>query len=90
MGPSCSLGILRVCPARKTSLFGRIINPLFTKLVRSLFAFLSTSTSSRSIKTQRKNSADMQLHLDVTLKILYLEQNIFFFARNGFSYCMFS
>ena len=32
-------------------------------------------------KIQRKNSADMQLHLDVTLKILYLEQNIFFFCK---------
>ena len=37
------LGILRVGPARKTSLFGHIINPLFTKLVLALFAFLSTS-----------------------------------------------
>ena len=43
MGPFCPLGILRVGPARKTSLFGHIINPLFTKLVLALFAFLSTS-----------------------------------------------
>ena len=33
-GPTCLLGISRVCPARKTSLCDHIINPLLTKFVR--------------------------------------------------------
>ena len=33
-GPPCILGISRVCPARKSSLCGHIINPLLTKFVR--------------------------------------------------------
>ena len=49
MGPFCPLGISRVGPVRKSSLFGHIKNPLLTtgKLVRSrwlfFFAFLLTS-----------------------------------------------
>ena len=35
MSPFCALGISRVGPASKSFLFGRIINPLLTKLVGS-------------------------------------------------------
>ena len=52
MGSSCPLGISRVGPARKSSPFGYVINPLLTKREvkmaeywsRSFFAFLLTST----------------------------------------------
>ena len=62
LGPSCPFGIFRVGPARTSSLFGHMINPLLNKLVRSrwlyiglvLFAVLLTSTSSRSRKSQKQ------------------------------------
>ena len=62
MDPSYPFGISRVGPARTTSLFGYVINPLLTKLVRSrwlyiglvLFAVLLTSISSRSRKSQKQ------------------------------------
>ena len=63
MDPSCPLGISRVGSARKSFLFGHIINPLVTKLDRSrwldiglgfFLAFLLTLTWSRSIKTQKR------------------------------------
>ena len=41
MSPSCPLGISRVGPARKSSLFGHIIRPLLTKLVRSRWLNIS-------------------------------------------------
>ena len=69
---SCSLGISRVGPARKSSLFGYIINPLLTKpqmvgyWPRTFFAFSLTSTSSRSIKTQ-KRTWPTSGHLDLPL-----------------------
>ena len=64
MGPSCPLAICCIAALWKKKAFGHIINPLFTKLVRSrwldigLFRFylLSSSTPSQSIKTQKKKS----------------------------------
>ena len=42
MGPFCPLGISRVGPVRKSSLFGHIKNPLLTtgKLVRSRWLYM--------------------------------------------------
>ena len=40
MGSSGPLGISRVGPARKNYLFGYIINPLLTKLVRSRWLYI--------------------------------------------------
>ena len=68
----CPLGISRLVPQDQRSFFGvlsHIINPLLTKIVRSrwldiglvlFFACLWTSTSSRSINTQKKNLANIQ------------------------------
>ena len=64
-------GFLAWVPQDQRSFFGDsdIINPLLTKLVRSrwldiglvfFFACLWTSTSSRSINTQKKNLANIQ------------------------------
>ena len=67
----CPLGISRLVPQDQRSFFGvlsHIINPLLTKILvkmtgywpRSFFACLWTSTSSRSINTQKKNLANIQ------------------------------
>ena len=40
MGPSCRLGISRVGPARKSFLFGHLINPLLTKPVWSRWLYI--------------------------------------------------
>ena len=40
MGSSCPLGICGVGPARISSLFGYILNPLLTKLVRSKWLYI--------------------------------------------------
>ena len=74
MGLSCLPGISRVGTERKRSVFGHKINPFLTKLVRLrwmdivasfVFAFLLTSTSSRSIKMQKK-TWPISSHLDLT------------------------
>ena len=68
---SCPLGIRALSRKENLSFFGvlsHIINPLLTKPVRSrwldfgsiFFACLWTSTSSRSISTQKKNLANIQ------------------------------
>ena len=59
MDPSCPFGISRVGLARTSSLFGYVINPLLTKLVRSrwlyiglvLFAVLLTETKIAKTRT---------------------------------------
>ena len=40
ISPSCRLGISRVGPARKSFLFGHLINPLLTKLVWSRWLYI--------------------------------------------------
>ena len=68
-GQDGAILISRLVPQDQRSFFGvlsHIINPLLTKIVmtgywpRSFFACLWTSTSSRSINTQKKNLANIQ------------------------------
>ena len=62
------MGFPALVPQKKFSLSSYDINPLLTKRVRSrwlnigqvIFAFILTTTSSRSIKTQQKNLANVQ------------------------------
>ena len=74
MDPSCPFGISRVVPARTSSLFGYVINPLLTKLARSrwlyiglvLFAVLLTSTSFRSKKLAKTRIWSVSSHIGRT------------------------
>ena len=72
IGVPCPLGIARFVPA-KAGFFGVIFRPYNKSSIhqpcsvkmagywpRSFFAFLWTSTSSQSIKTQKKNLANIQ------------------------------
>ena len=86
-GLSCPLGIARY-GAAKAKFFGAIFWPYNKYFIdqdgsvqkagqwpRSffLFAFLWTSTSSRSTKTQKKNLANVSSDLDFTLAITHIE-----------------
>ena len=61
---SCPLGISRVVPARKSSVFGHIINPLLTKLIR--IKMLVHVYWSRRIETHVRTGPIFS-HLDTTL-----------------------
>ena len=56
---------------------------------RSLFTFLWTSTSSRSTKTQKENSANIQSSLrwptSATAKLTFPRQNLLFHGKTYFS-----
>ena len=85
MGPFCPL---RDSPERKCSLFGHIINPSLTKLVRSRYVniglvlfcvfvnldvvSINKNASSRSIKTQKKKRGQYSSILTSTWSITYI------------------
>ena len=69
--PSCPLGISRVDPSSKSYLFGHILSPFFTKLVRSRWLNIGLVLLFVFIDRDGKRTWPISSHLDLTLGQLH-------------------